>query len=91
MPDRVSEPAPDLVKAKLPLIAPLMAMLLAPPIVLLPVMVTVPVCVALLALLLINAPALVLRVLPEPAIEIFGEVDWPFKSIKPPLVTVIAP
>ena len=83
--------APVFVKAKLPPTAPLIRMLLAPPIVLLLVIVTVPVCVASVVLVLINAPALALRELPEPAIEIFGEVDWPFKSIKPPLVTVIAP
>ena len=92
-PVRVNVLELTLVSAKVaPLITPLRAILPVPPTVLFAVIVTVPDLVTAVALVLIRAPPVLLRVLPEPATEILlPEVDIPFKSIKPPLVTVIVP
>ena len=92
-PERVNVLGLTLVSAKpVPLIIPLSAISPVPPTVLFAVIVTVPALVTAVALVLIKTPPVLFRLLPEPATEIaLPEVDMPFKSIKPPLVTVIVP
>ncbi len=53
--------------------------------------VTAPAWVAALAALLIKAPALLFSVLPAPAMLMALFDVWPFRSRKPPLVSVMVP
>ena len=71
--------------------APLIVMAPLPPTVAAAESVTAPACVAAVALVLIKAPALLLSVLPAPAMLMALFDVWPFRSTKPPLVRVMVP
>ena len=72
-------------------IAPLIVIAPVPPTVASAATVTAPAWIAAVAELLIKAPALMFKVFPAPVIEMALFDVWPFKSTKPPLVSVIAP
>lgn len=71
--------------------APLIVMSPVPPTVAAAERVTAPACVAALVAVFIKAPALLLSVLPAPAMLMALFDVWPFRSRKPPLVRVMVP